>query len=120
MTQDPDGLDHYFADTSLTMPMQLYLYNNYGSSNIENIFSWQPTEEQWWITGFNPEHVGIVDKTKQVMVACVGFSEFTDASGKNELYDEFEEQISDIDELTDFVIFDEDNRTVWIMWYEGV
>ena len=120
MAQDPNGLDHYFADTSLAMPMQLYLYNNYGSSNIENIFSWQPTEEQWWITGFNPEHVGIVDKTKQVMVACVDFSEFTDASGKNEMYDELKKQIQNRKAVKEFVLFDEDNQTVWIMWYEGV
>ena len=22
---------------------------------IDNIFSWRPIEDQWWITGFNPE-----------------------------------------------------------------
>jgi len=119
MAQDRDGLDHYFADTSLTMPMQLYLYNNYGSSNIENIFSWQPSEEQWWITGFNPEHVGIADMTKQVMVACVDFSEYTDANGKNEMYDELKDALEELELDKKYVILDEDEEIVWIMWYEG-
>ena len=52
LPSDPDGLDHYFAYSRLTLPMQLYLYD-YESG--ENIFSWEPTEDQWWITGFNPE-----------------------------------------------------------------
>ena len=52
LPSDPDGLDHYFAHSELALPMQLYLYD-YESG--ENIFSWEPTEDQWWITGFAPD-----------------------------------------------------------------
>lgn len=53
LPSDPDGLDHYFAHSEIALPMQLYLYD-YESG--ENIFSWRPIEDQWWITGFNPEY----------------------------------------------------------------
>lgn len=89
LPQEP--LDHYRVDQNLAVSMQLYLYNYYGSSNIENILSYQPTENQWWITGFNPEHVGLADVNKEVIDACVDFSKLPNG---DVMYDVFMEQIS--------------------------
>jgi len=36
------------------------------------------------------------------------------------MYDELKKQIQNRKAVKEFVLFDEDNQTVWIMWYEGV
>ena len=38
--------------------MDMYLYNYKDSENMDLITAWNPDEEQWWITGFNPECKG--------------------------------------------------------------
>ena len=116
MAQDPNGLDHYFVWPNSAIPMQLYLYNYNGSSNITNIFSWRPTETLWWITGFNPEYVNNVNVNTQVMVGCVDFSKYTNANGENEMYDKFKTQNQRRETVKDFLVFDDDNKTVWITW----
>lgn len=93
-----------------------YLYNYNGSSNLTNIFSWRPTETQWWITGFNPEYVDNVNVNTQVMVGCVDFSKYTNANGENEMYDKFKTQNQRRETVKDFLVFDNDNKTVWITW----
>jgi len=113
---DTNGLDHYFTDYRLSVPMTLSLYN-YGGG-IENIFHWYPQNDQWWITGFNPEHVGKVDVHKQVMVGSVDFSGF------EELY---ENLIDTMNEESDYynknamlyLIPDDNFHKVWICWYRG-
>ena len=54
--------------------MELYLYEYNSSTNIDNVFSWNPEALQWWVTGFNPEYVGRVDVNKLVSVGCVDFT----------------------------------------------
>ena len=90
--------------------MQLYLYD-YESG--ENIFSWEPTEDQWWITGFNPKCKGEkADAKNQVMIGSVQFP-------NGEMYEAFAKDITENNhELLDFLIFDNNNRTVWICWCE--
>ena len=109
LTQNSDGLDHYFTDYRLSVPMTLSLYNY--SGGIENIFHWYPQNDQWWITGFNPEHVGKVDVHKQVMVGSVDFSE------NEELYKNFKVENENRSIVKDFLIFDKDNLTVWLCWH---
>ena len=41
---------------------------------MEHILSWEPTEKQWWVTGFNPSYFGNVEASKQVMICSVDFS----------------------------------------------
>lgn len=41
--------DHWLVDTSLALPMTLTLSDNNGNQ----IFSYSPSDSQWWITGFN-------------------------------------------------------------------
>jgi len=86
------------------------LCSNYGG--IENIFHWYPQNDQWWITGFNPKHVGKIDVHKQVMVGSIDFSGF------EELYWAFEENITaKYQNLLKFLVFDEQRHNVWICWY---
>ena len=87
------------------------LCGNYGSF-YEKIFAWTPNEEQWWITGFNPEHVGTVDVHKQVMVGCVDFS------GCADFYKAFKEEMN-LEEnkaKREYLFFDDIHNAVWIMW----
>ena len=108
------GLDQYYVLPELTLPMQLYLYECNGKSNIDNIFSWVPNEEQWWVTGFNPDYVGKVDYKKQVTIGMVDFSEH------EEMFESLMKSIkAENEEIADeYIIFDDNNKTLWIMWYE--
>ena len=118
MHQDPEALDHYFADYELAMPMSLYLYDYSKTEPIKQLVAWEPTEKQWWITGFNPEHMFNVDVHKQVMIGCVDFSQFTDENGDNEMYNALEEYLIDYPGKSRFVLLDDKNYYVWICWYE--
>ena len=84
LPSDPDGLDHYFAHSEIALPMQLYLYD-YESG--KNIFSWEPSDDQWWITGFNPECKDEkADAKNQVMIGSVQFP-------NGEMYEAFAKDI---------------------------
>lgn len=63
---------------------------------------------------FNPEYVGNVDVTKQVMIGSVDFT------GHKEMYEKFSKQMKKDLERNKFTIFDDRNYTVWIMWYEDI
>ena len=84
---------------------------------------WEPEEKQWWVTGFNPEHMFNVDVHKQVMIGCVDFSQYTDRVGNNDMYERLKNTAkieSDFynNAAIKYCIFDDINKTVWIMWYE--
>ena len=107
LPSDPDGLDHYFAYSRLTLPMQLYLYD-YESG--KNIFSWEPTDDQWWITGFDPKYKDEkADAKNQVMIGSVKFP-------NGEMYEAFVLRLSNNQKK--YIVLDENNRTVWICWCE--
>lgn len=110
---DNGELDQYFVDKSLSMPMQLYLYNYENADNIEEVISWRPTEKQWWITGFNPDYVDNVDISKEILIGCVDFT------GHKDLYDAMKRDITNNNkELLKFLSFDDIHRMVWICWYK--
>ena len=48
-----NGYTHYNA-LEYELPMTLSLYNTY-DEQVQNVFTWVPDDDQWWITGFNPE-----------------------------------------------------------------
>lgn len=113
MMQGLEKLDHYNVDYDLAMPMSLYLYNYENEDNITNLVSWEPEEKQWWITGFNPEHMFNVDVHKQVMIGCVDFW------GEEEKYNQLKELYEVDNERSKYVYFDvNNNNIVWICWYE--
>ena len=110
------GVDHYEA-IDFELPMTLSLYNYRSKYDIENIFSWSPEINQWWITGFNPK---FKNPNPNIMVS-VGSIDFT---GHEELFEEF--KIADKKYnaqkqkfFRETYIFDEDGHTLWIMWYRG-
>lgn len=103
------NLEHWDA-IDFEVAMTLSLYNYYSENNIEHIFSWAPSNEQWWITGFNPNYMN-VDVSKQVLVGMIDFSKHKD------MYNSLKKQEVN-NKLRDFVIFDDDDFIVWINWYE--
>lgn len=112
-------LDQYFTIKELAMPMTLYLYNyDYANNKVkENIISWAPEAPQWWITGFNPDTVGEADVSKQVMISSVKLSQFAVSEDKNIVYDKLKKETNKDREKSQYVIFDDSEDTVWIMWY---
>ena len=46
---------HWLVDTSLAMTMSMTLHDSKGNQ----IFSYNPSEKQWWITGFDPYEQGV-------------------------------------------------------------
>ena len=96
------------------MPMELYLYNYENSEKINNIFSWNPDDPQWWVTGFNPDYINNVDVTKQVVVGKIDFS-----GGNESMYEKFihEMQENELNQkLNSYLYFDDNSYTVWMMW----
>ena len=84
LSEATGNLDQYITYPKTRLPMQLYLYD-YESG--ENIFSWRPIEDQWWITGFNPEHKDEeADAKNQVMIGSVQFR-------NGEMYEAFAKDI---------------------------
>ena len=88
------------------MEVNLCLYNYNNSSDIENIFSWDPDPLQWWVTGFNPAYAGNVDAAKQVSVGTI------DMSDKTEMFDAMYNTYKG----NDYVYFDAETHTVFFMW----
>ena len=78
-----------WKQSDIRMPMTLYLYNTKDKSAIENIFSWDPKDPQWWITGFNSTvyDLNVKDMT---LVGLMDFSGHTDEY--DELKKEFEKE----------------------------
>ena len=92
---------------------------------IDNIFSWRPIEDQWLITGFNPEYKGEKANAKnQVMIGSVDFSKYNeyDENGEviNKMYEALKGIVSRDTKKSQYMIFDDTNKTVWICWYDGV
>ena len=79
------------------------LCGNYGSF-YEKIFAWTPNEEQWWITGFNPEFTK-PDPYNMTMLCSVNF----------ETEDFFEAFIATYKPDNEEIIFYTEYCMVWIM-----
>ena len=110
---DPDlhrGLTHWeCVDFNLPMTLNLYYYG--GENDINNIFCWAPDSPQWWITGFNPDYMTV---NKQDMVV-LGSVDCTSCPG---MYASLKENYEDNTDNSDFLIFDEDEHTVWVIWWQ--
>lgn len=88
------------------LPMTLALYN-VSNDNAENIFIWNPSERQWWVTGFNPKFDN-PDPDEMQMICSVNFID-------DGLYKSFVETYRNIKGNAQ-LLFDDENHTVWIMW----
>lgn len=106
-----DNMELYDA-IDFELPMKLSLYYYYTSKDIKQVFSWAPVIKQWWITGFNAsEEFQNPKNTPMVSVGTIDFTEYESMfNGLKTAID------SDFKNFKDYVIFDEDNHTLWIMW----
>ena len=91
------------------------LCNNYGGG-IENIFHWYPQNDQWWITGFNPKHVGKIDVHKQVMIGSVDFSGYEELY-KSLIYTGNKDNDDYVYAADKYLISDDVHHKIWLCWY---
>jgi len=104
------GFTHWpCADFSLPMTLNLYYYVN--ENDIDNIFCWAPNSPQWWITGFIPDYM-TVNEQDMVVLGSV------DCTGCPGMYASLKDSYETNDENSDFLIFDEDEHTVWVIWWQ--
>ncbi len=109
------GTAHYDV-VDFELPMTLSLYNYNSKVSIENVFSWRPNVPQWWVTGFNPKFTN-PNPESMVSIGSIDFS------GYENLYNGLKsakDRSDNPDKYNNYLIFDEDGHTVWIIWYEGV
>ena len=100
-----------WSSVDFELPMTLNLYNYYSYDSIENIFCWKPKDEQWWITGFNPNKLNPIVEN----MVSLGSINMSDARA---LYNGLKTAVQDNSYLNDFMIFDDVSRTVWLIWWE--
>ncbi|MCL2012526.1 MAG: DUF4474 domain-containing protein [Cystobacterineae bacterium] len=80
-TQSKEGSDHWISTEDHELDMQMTLKDKDGKT----IINYNPTDTQWWITGFNPAEKGVkaADLTAEY---TVGFS------SKPEMYESFKKE----------------------------
>lgn len=64
------GVDHWLTAPQYALPMTLSLKDTKG----HEIFSWNPGESNWWITGFSDQHQGMqaIDLIMKVVIDFSG------------------------------------------------
>ena len=78
---------------------------------IDDIFSWRPIEDQWWITGFNPKYKDEkADAKNQVMIGSVQFP-------NDKMYEAIKMNVRVYQKQ--YAIFDDAHYTIWLCWYDG-
>jgi hypothetical protein len=106
----------HWMSSSFNLPMTLNLYSYHNRDNIKPIFNWAPYEPQWWITGFNPEFNEPV-ATKMISIGTIDFY------GREEMFESLKEKTRDLQikeaYKKEYLIFDEDGHTVWLIWYSN-
>lgn len=81
------------------------LYNYKDSENMDLITAWNPDEDQWWATGFNPEFTN-PDPYDMTMICSVDFE-------TEYFYTDF---VATYRPHNEKIIFDGDYNMIWIMW----
>ena len=51
------------------------------------------------------------------IVGSINFSKFTDINGNNDMYETFKSENINKEYTGEYLIFDNDKKTVWIMWW---
>ncbi|MGN0689199.1 MAG: hypothetical protein ACI4KH_02130 [Oscillospiraceae bacterium] len=91
---------------------------------MDLITAWNPYDPQWWICSFNP-NVRYEDNPveNQVMIGSVDFSKHNeyDENGEvvNKMYEAFEMKYKNNISFNRYIIYDNDNKTIWLCWCEG-
>ena len=104
------GIEHYHV-VKYELPMKLYLYHQKNNKTYENYFAWEPTQKQWWITGFNSDYKNAVAST----LSTIGTVSFKDHDGMYEALKNYAFNMYD-PKLMKNIIFDDELSTVWVIW----
>ena len=115
------GTPHYEA-IEKNVPMRLSLYQYQNSDNIQTVFNWAPNDAQWWITGFSgtKQRFKKADRDKMAVIGNVNLK------SNIQLYKSLKKErqaditIGTSSPLVKYLIFDDENSTVWVYWYEGI
>lgn len=110
-----NDIEHYDA-IDFNLPMTLGLYDD--EKDPSHYFEWAPIDEQWWITGFDYKSIN-PNPDKLVAVVSIDFSGHEDMyneTKKAEFYKE-NKKLSAKEKLLEYSIYDDDNKTIWFMWY---
>ncbi|EFM38619.1 hypothetical protein HMPREF0379_1652 [[Eubacterium] yurii subsp. margaretiae ATCC 43715] len=93
------------------IPMTISLYDYKAPYTVDTLFLWRPTQPQWWITGFNP----IKKKPDPKDLVVIGT---LDLKNKIDFYDALELRIKKNLRLSKYMIFDKEEKKVWIVWWD--
>lgn len=110
-----DPQDHWWSSeeiwrsTPYCLPMTLNLYTNQ-NGKFENLYNWYPSEDQWWITGFNPDYKHL-DYEYLYLLGSIDFTNLGDS------YDSVKSTVQDNKDLEKYLICDDDNQIIWIIWW---
>ena len=110
---DPFSITRHYDAIEYELPMTLYLYEESGGG-YENIFCWEPID-QWWITGFVPSRQNANPKN-MVTIGTVNFTVDSNQVLRDKMYDALKHAMLD-NPLSQYLIFDDDDNTVWVCWY---
>lgn len=116
--------DHLPMTLSLYEYEYPYIENNKKMNKFKPLFSWRPTQPQWWITGFtgNGYHT---TADKLVVVGSIDFSD------KKEYYEALKKDTIKNTDLNKYILFndnddkkdkdkdkDKKEKKVWIVWWD--
>ncbi|MBR2523167.1 MAG: hypothetical protein IKE53_01860 [Clostridiales bacterium] len=117
LSQNQEG---WWAVAPYELKMELSIYNV--DSTISDVINWFPYDNQWWITGFNPNQMGL-DANNLWMVAKISFRNATsamqNAGDLSALYNSLSTSILALDEddsRTKYWITDDENKCVYVIW----
>lgn len=105
-----NGNDQYDV-VDFELPMTLSLFNSYGD-RVENVFSWVPNQKQWWITGFNPNYT---EPNPEIMT-IINSVDFSENEGMYYALRESYMNTNPVETNFSEMIFDDEYKTVWIVW----
>ncbi len=74
---------------------------------MESIFNWAPIEDQWWVTGFNPDFTK-PDPYDMTMICSVCF--LSNPNIYNAAKDGF------LKNKYKNLIYDDTYKTIWVIW----
>jgi hypothetical protein len=91
-------------------PMTLHLF---AGENYRSIFSWEPTLDQWWVSGFDSAAgISFTEYDKLTTIGTVDFS------GRGNMFERAKASFND-DINHPFhhnIVFDDEEQKVWIVW----
>ena len=104
--ENPTSAAAHYDAVDFLLPMQLSLYRTNCFNILYDYYNWKPIEPQWWITGFDPEHLG--EKADNMVVVTK-----INLSDKKDLKKALIECKDLKKELSDYIFYNDD---LWFVW----